>query len=171
MRRIVAAALFTLVIAGCGYALVGHGNTLPQTAKTIQVPAFVNKTTRVQVEQRVTQAVADEMVLRGRLKLVTNPDDADIIIRGSIDTFQITPVTFNSEGRATEYQASVTAKIELLDHRENDKVLWKNDQYRFLQNYPITNTGPSAFDQESAAIGDIAVRFAQTLVTNLLEGF
>lgn len=171
MKKIAAAALFTLVIAGCGYTFVGRGNMLPPTAKTIQVPAFVNRTTRVQVEQRVTQEVADEMVLRGRLKLVTNPDEADIIIRGSIDTFQITPVAFNSEGRATEYQASVTAKIELLDHRASDKVLWKNDQYRFLQNYPVNSTETSAFDQETAAINEIAVRFAQTLVTNLMEGF
>lgn len=163
--------LLPLLATACGYALVGHGNTLPPTARTIQVPAFVNRTTRVQVEQRVTQSVAEEMVLRGRLKLVTNPDDADLILRGSIDTFQITPVAFNDQGRATEYQASVTAKIELLDHRASDKVLWKNDQYRFLQNYPISASGPSAFDQETAAIGEIAQRFAQTLVSNLMEGF
>ena len=52
--------------------------------KTIAVPAFVNKTTRVELEQRVTQAVADEFVSRGRLRLVSAQKDADIILRGSI---------------------------------------------------------------------------------------
>jgi len=46
-------------------------------------------------------------------------------------------VAFNTQGRATQYQISITAKIELLDHRNEDKVLWKNDQYRFTENYQI----------------------------------
>jgi outer membrane lipopolysaccharide assembly protein LptE/RlpB len=160
-----------LALTACGYALVGHGNFLDPKMKTIQVPAFVNRTTRVELEQQVTQAVADEMVARGRLKLVSNPREADIILRGSIDSFGIYPIAFNPQGRATQYQISITAKIELLDHREEDKVLWKNDQYRFAENYQVNLESTDAFDQESRAIREIAARFAATLVTNLLEGF
>jgi hypothetical protein len=156
---------------GCGYGLVGKGNSLDPRIKTIEVPAFVNKTTRVELEQRVTQAVADEFVSRGRLKLVTVPSNADAILRGSIDTFGIFPIAFNTQGRATQYQISITAKIELLDHRNEDKVLWKNDQYRFTENYQIDINSTDAFDQETRAISEIAVRFAESLVTNLLEGF
>jgi len=170
----VAALLSCLVaglLSGCGYALVGSGNSLDPKIKTIAVPAFVNKTTRVELEQRVTQAVADEFVSRGRLRLVTVPSQADAILRGSIDSFGIFPVAFNTQGRATQYQISITAKIELLDHRNEDKVLWKNDQYRFTENYQIDINSTDAFDQETRAISEIAVRFAETLVTNLLEGF
>jgi hypothetical protein len=160
-----------LLLAGCGYALVGHSNFLPASVKTIQVPAFVNKTTRVELEQRVTQAVADEFVSRGRLRLVTSPHEADIILKGSIDSFGIYPVAFNTQGRASQYQVAITAHIELLDHRNEDKVLWKNDQYRFTENYPISLDSSDAFDQETRAISEIAVRFSAALVTNLLEGF
>jgi len=169
MRRLPLLALFLLT--SCGYALVGHSNFLDPKIHTIQVPAFVNRTTRVELEQRVTQAVADEFVSRGRLKLVTNPSDADVILRGSIDSFGINPVAFNPQGRATQYQISITAKIELVDHRNEDKVLWKNDQYRFAENYQVNIESTDAFDQETRAITEIAVRFAETLVTNLLEGF
>lgn len=160
-----------LALTACGYALVGHSNFLDPKIKTVQVPAFVNRTTRVELEQQVTQAVAEEMVARGRLKLVSNPNQADIVLRGSIDTFGIYPIAFNPQGRATQYQISITAKIELLDHREDDKVLWKNDQYRFAENYEVNLESTDAFDQESRAIREIAARFAATLVTNLLEGF
>jgi outer membrane lipopolysaccharide assembly protein LptE/RlpB len=156
---------------GCGYTLVGSGNTLDPKIHTIEVPAFVNKTTRVELEQRVTQAVADEFVSRGRLRLVTAVGDADAILRGSIDSFGIFPIAFNQQGRATQYQISITAKIELLDHRNEDKVLWKNDQYRFTENYQIDINSTDAFDQETRAITEIAQRFAESLVTNLLEGF
>ncbi|HEX8153133.1 MAG TPA: LptE family protein [Thermoanaerobaculia bacterium] len=159
-----------LGVMGCGYALVGRGNLLDPTVKTIEVPAFVNRTTRVELEQRVTQAVADEFVSRGRLRLVNNTKEADVVLRGSIDTFDLIPIAYD-QGRATQYQISITAKIELVDHRNSDKVLWSNDQYRFTENYRVNLDATSAFDQESRAIIDIAERFAETLVTNLLEGF
>ena len=167
MKRLSLIAL--LVLSGCGYGLVGRTSFLDPTIRTLEVPAFVNKTTRVELEQRVTQAVAEEFVSRGRLSLVTNSAQADAILRGSIDTFNIFPIAFE-QGRATRYQISITAKIELLDHRHEDKVLWKNDQYRFTENYEV-NLATDAFDQETRAIQEIAVRFAEGLVTNLLEGF
>jgi outer membrane lipopolysaccharide assembly protein LptE/RlpB len=167
-RFVVALALLA---ASCGYGLVGTGRLLDPKYKTLAVPAFVNRTTRVELEQRVTQAVADEFVSRGRLKLVTQPADADVVLRGSIDSFGIFPVSTNSQARATQYQVAITAHIELLDHKADDKVLWKNDQYRFTENYDVNVTGGDTFDQETRAIEGIAVRFAQSLVANLLEGF
>jgi hypothetical protein len=160
-----------LLATHCGYTLVGHTNFLDAKIKTVQVPAFVNHTTRVGLEQFVTQSVAAEMVARGRLKLVTEAGQADVILRGSIDSFGLFAIAYNSQGQATQYQVSVTAKIELLDHRNEDKVLWKNDQYRFTENYQISTTAANAFDQETLAINEIATRFSETLVTNLLEGF
>jgi hypothetical protein len=124
----------------------------------------------VELEQRVTQAVAEEFVSRGRLQLVTDEKAAHLILRGSMDTFNIFPIAFD-QGRATRYQISITANIELLDHRNENKVLWKNDQYRFTENYEVNVDTADAFDQESRAIREIAVRFAEGLVTNLLEGF
>ncbi len=171
IRQLTLALLTILSLSHCGYALVGHSNFLDPKIRSVQVPAFVNRTTRVELEQRVTQAVADEMVARGRLKLVTAPADADVILRGSIDSFGLFAIAYNAQGRATQYQVSVTAKIELVDHRNDDKVLWKNDQYRFTENYQINTQSTDSFDQETRAINDIAIRFAETLVTNILEGF
>jgi len=170
VTRSVAGCLALLLLSGCGYGLVGRGSFLDPAIKTIEVPAFVNRTTRVELEQRVTQAVAEEFVSRGRLQLVTSSNQAHAILRGSIDTFNINPIAFD-QGRATRYQISITAKIELLDHRQEDKVLWKNDQYRFSENYEVNLANTDAFDQETRAIQEIAVRFAEGLVTNLLEGF
>jgi outer membrane lipopolysaccharide assembly protein LptE/RlpB len=169
MKRL--ALIAVLSFTGCGYALVGHSNFLNPSVKTVEVPAFVNRTTRVELEQLVTQSVAAEMVARGRLRLVSKPSDADVILRGSIDSFGIFPIAFNPQGFATQYQISITANIELVDHRNEDKVLWKNDQYRFTENYEVNSFSADASAQETRAIREIAVRFAETLVTNLLEGF
>jgi outer membrane lipopolysaccharide assembly protein LptE/RlpB len=165
-----AALAVLLLLNGCGYALVGRGNVLDPSLRTINIPTFENRTTRVEVEQRFTQAVADEFVSRGRLQLVSDPKAANAVLRGSINTFSLNPVGFD-QGRATQYEISVTASIELIDRRNNeDKVIWKNDQYRFVENYRVDPMTDS-FDQEGRAIREIAVRFAQSLVANLLEGF
>lgn len=168
MKRLL--ILIPLLAVSCGYALVGRSNFLDPAIRTIEIPAFVNRTTRVELEQRVTQAVAQEFVSRGRLQLVTDAKQAHAILRGSIDSFDIFPIAFE-QGRATRYQVTVTAKIELLDHRNEDKVIWKNDHYRFSENYEVNLASTDAFDQETRAIQEIAVRFAEGLVTNLLEGF
>ncbi len=169
MKRL--ALLACVSLTACGYALVGHSNFLRPDIRTVEVPTFVNRTTRVELEQFVTQSVAAEMVARGRLRLVSAPSEADVILRGSIDSFGIFPIAFNPQGFATQYQISITANIELVDHRNEDKVLWKNDQYRFTENYEVNIVSADASAQEERAIREIAVRFAETLVTNLLEGF
>lgn len=168
MKRLL--LVLPLLATSCGYALVGSSNFLDPSIRTIEVPSFVNRTTRVELEQRLTQEVAEELVSRGRLQLVTDSKKAHVILRGSIDSFGIYPVAFE-QGRATQYQISITAKIELLDHRNEDKVLWRNDQYRFTENYEVNLATTDAFDQETRAIQEIAVRFAESLVANLLEGF
>ncbi len=163
--------LSAIAISGCGYALVGRGNFLPANIQTIQIPSFINRTTRVELEQQVTQAVAEEIVSRGRLKLVSGGEKSDAVLRGVIETFNINPVAFDERGRATQYQVAVTAKIELVDRTAEEKVIWKNDQYRFTETYPISLDASDAFDQETRAIREIARRFAEALVISLLEGF
>lgn len=167
-------ALFMLALfmaAGCGYTLLGRGNLLPEHIKTIQVPTFVNMTTRVELEQRVTQEVAEELVSRGGLIIVQRESEADAILKGVISSVAIIPVSFNDQGRATRYQVSIAAGIELVDHTRGDESLWKNDAYRFSESYAIEADSLDAFDQETRAIQEIAERFAESAVASLLEGF
>lgn len=171
IRGMIAATLVAVISSACGYNLVGRGNILDPSIRTINVPTLVNRTTRVEVEQQLTQELSSELVSRGRLRLVSDPKEADAVLRGVISTFNLTPVGFE-EGRATQYQISITASIELVDRRgEEERVVWNNDQYRFVENYTVAPDTTDAFDQESRAIQEIAVRFSQSLVASLLEGF
>lgn len=172
MKRTIPIALAMLFFVGCGYALVGTGSFLPPEIKTIHVPTFKNQTTRVELEQIMTRAVAEEFVSRGRLKLVGSPPQADTLLKGTITGFGLTPVAFNDQGRATQYQVNVRARIELVDRRgEEEKVLWKNDQYYFTEDYSVDPEAIDSFDQETRAIQEIAVRFSESLVSSVLEGF
>ena len=170
--QIATVLLATSIIAGgCGYALVGRGNVLPPEVRSIQIPAFVNRTTRVEIEQRLTQAVSSELVARAGLQIVQNANEADAILRGEITSVAITPIAFNDQGRATRYQVSINAGIELLDHRNDDAPIWKNDHYSFSESYAVEAGSLDAFDQETRALQELAEQFAESVVSSILEGF
>src|SRR5437763_9040078 len=106
MKRLV--LLFLPLLTACGYALVGSANNLlAPTVHPIEVPAFVNRTTRVELEQRVTQAGAAEFGSRGRLKRDNSAPTPGVHLRGSIHPCRGFPGGYNTQGRATEYQISI----------------------------------------------------------------
>jgi outer membrane lipopolysaccharide assembly protein LptE/RlpB len=158
------------LLAGCGYNLVGRASNLPADVREVYVRPFANQTPRAQAEQLLTQAIADEMVTRQRLRVVGAPEEADAELAGTVTGFGVTPVTFDPNGRATEYEISITAQVEFR-RQGSDEILWSSDHYLFRENYPVDLTETGYFDQENLAIERVAERFAETLVTDLLEGF
>lgn len=164
-------AALSLSLTGCGYTLVGRASNLPEDIKSIFVQPLENRTPRSQVEQFLTNAISDELVTRQRYAVVAAPEEADAQITGTVTGFGVTPVTFDAQGRATEYEIAITAKM--IFHRTGDPeaVLWRNDRYVFRENYEVEVSEAGYFDQEDTAIEEVAERFAETMVSDLLEGF
>lgn len=164
-------AALLLVLTGCGYALVGRGSNIPEDVRSVYLQPLANRTQRSQVEQALTRAVADELVTRQRFAVVGSEAEAAAEILGAVTGFGVTPVTFDAEGRATEYEISITAQITFKRVGAEGAVLWKSDRYTFRENYPVDPSAADYFDREDQAIEEASKRFAETLVTNLLEGF
>ena len=53
----------------------------------------------------------------------------------------------------------------------DEKVIWENPSYTFQDNYSFSTSAASYVDRENEAIDRVAERFAESLVSNLLEGF
>jgi outer membrane lipopolysaccharide assembly protein LptE/RlpB len=161
----------SLCAGGCGYALVGRGASIPEDIRSVYLQPLENRTQRSQVEQFLTRAIADELVTRQRFAVVSGEAEANAEILGSVTGFGVTPVTFDNEGRATEYEISITAQVTFKRVGNEGKVLWKSDRYTFRESYPVETSAATYFDREDQAIELASKRFAETLVTNLLEGF
>ena len=54
----------SFVLSGCGYRLASK-NLNGGEGRTIAVPTFTNKTTTYRIEQRITEAVRQELIARG----------------------------------------------------------------------------------------------------------
>jgi hypothetical protein len=184
----------TLPLAGCGYALVGRGSNIPEDVKRVYLKPFENMTARVRVDQILTQAVADELVTRQRFTVASSTEEADAELVGSVTGFDIRPVKFDSDQRATEFEITITAKVLLRRLRPAapaaapaaappasvatppaagpaEEILWQNDRYQFRDSFPLDTSELGFFDRETPALESAAEKFAETMVTDLLEGF
>ncbi len=167
---VAALAAALLALTGCGYHLAGHGTTIPPEVHSIGIPIFENRTSRPELEQRVTGAVIDEFSTRGRVRILPGEQGADAVLRGTLYTYTTTPVVLNEQGRARRYEILITARV-VLAQAATDKILWEDDHFLFKRQYDVPETSIAFVDQEIIAIDDVATDFAKTIVTSLLEGF
>jgi Lipopolysaccharide-assembly len=149
---------------------VGRGSTLPPSVRVIRFRTLANETSRVGVEQRVSREIARELATRGRFEVKAGPGAADAELSGAVTQFDLYPVAFDEQGRATQYQVAVTARVSL-KAMPDEKVLWENAGYTFRDNYTLSTSSASYADLENEAIDRVAERFAASLVSSVLEGF
>jgi len=156
---------------GCGYHTAGRAVTIPENVRTIAIPAFVNQTQTFKIEQMLTAAVVREFVTRTHYHIVNQVnDDADAVLHGTVLSTYTTPLTYDSQtGRAASVLVVVSMKVSLLD--KQGKVLYQNPAYLFREQYEVARDLNSFFEEDSPAFQRLSRDFAQTLVSNILEGF
>src|SRR6266849_6159970 len=112
--------LFTIMLASCGYHVASTTDVLPKNVKTIAIPAFGNITTRYKISDLLAAAITREFISRTRYQIVSDPDQADAVLTGSVVNFVSYPTIFDSKtGRAAGIQAIVTMQVTLRDRATN----------------------------------------------------
>jgi hypothetical protein len=109
-------------------------------------------------------------VTRQRFSVVASDGDADAVLAGVVSSFVVRPVSFDSDQRATEFEILITARVALRQ-LSPERVLWQNDRYQFRDAYQLDASELGFIDRETPAIEATAKKFAETIVTDLLEGF
>jgi outer membrane lipopolysaccharide assembly protein LptE/RlpB len=168
-RALLGLLFLAAVGSGCGYSLVGRSSTLPPSIKVVQFQTLLNQTQRVGVEQRLSREIARELASRGRFRVQPEAAGADAALTGAVTGFDLYAVAFDEQGRAREYQVRITAKVAL--RAADEKVIWENPSYSFQDTYSFSTSAAAYVDRENEAIDRVAERFAESLVSNLLEGF
>ena len=166
-----AAILASLLAVACGYHSAGHATAIPQDVRTIAIPAFVNQTHTYKIEQMLTAAVVREMITRTNYHVVSRADDdADTTLHGTVLSTYTTPLTYDSTtGRAASVLVVISMSVMLQD--KQGKVLYQNPSYLFREQYEVSRDPSSFFEEDTPALQRLSRDFAQTLVSNMLEGF
>ena len=173
MSRVFSAAmLFCLLLcAGCGYHPAGSPAHLPDTVHTLAVPVFQNDTQSYHTEIAFTQAVIKEFSSRTPYRLVAGTSsNADATLYGTITSYQVIPLTYNSQtGQSSSFLITIKARVKLVDR--NGNVLYQNSTYLFRQQYETTQDLVTFIQEDSPAVQRLARDFAQAMVSDILESF
>ncbi|HYX53032.1 MAG TPA: LptE family protein [Candidatus Limnocylindrales bacterium] len=163
--------LAVMLLSGCGYHAIGHGNRLPQDVHTLAIPMFINQTQTYAVEQILTRDVAREFIGRTRYRVVTeSSDNVDAVLKGTVLSAQAAPLTYDAQtGRISSAEVTVTMKVTLADR--SGRVLFENPNYSFREQYQVSREVTSFFQEETPALQRLSRDFARTLVSDILEAF
>jgi outer membrane lipopolysaccharide assembly protein LptE/RlpB len=163
--------LLCLLTLSCGYHTAGRTNTIPENIRTIAIPAFVNQTHTYRIEQMLTAAVVREMITRTHYHVINQADaDADATLKGIVLSTYTTPMTYDSQtGHAASVLVVISMSVSLKD--KEGKVLYQNGSYLFREQYEVSRDPNSFFEEDTPAYQRLSRDFAQTLVSNILEGF
>ncbi|HUT04042.1 MAG TPA: LptE family protein [bacterium] len=137
MRRDIASTVLLVLVSllvGCGYNLVGKGGALPKHVKRISIPVFKNETLETGLEALVTDAVVESFMKRGGLEITES--SADARLKGTVTSYKLKQLSYNSEGVANEYRVLIDVKVELTDLK-NEKPLFSASKLSVEKDYKV----------------------------------
>jgi len=168
---IAAATLWVaLLSAACGYHTAGSVSTLPPDVQVLAVPSFENRTHTYHLETGLTGAVIREFNTRTRYRIAHSEEGADAVLRGTLVSVQVAPVTYDSvTGQASSGLVTIVLKVTLT--ARDGRLLYSNSHYVFRDQYQISSEAASFFEEQGPALERMQQDFARTLVSNILEAF
>ena len=97
---------------GCGYQLVG---TRSASELTIAVVTLTNDSVEPGIEFTLTRALRQAFLRRAMPRLVSDPAQADLVLRGRVLPLDIRAGSFDTVALALEYRVEVTLALDLQD--------------------------------------------------------
>ncbi len=158
-------------LSSCGYHVAGKADLLPPSLKTISIPAFTNSTVRYKLTDVLPQAFAREFIAHTRYRVVTDPGQADMVLRGTILTYTFNPTIFDPVAqRANVADLHVTMQLTLVE-RSTGKILFQRPAFEIKESYQISANPSEYFEESDFALRRASERVAQQVVTSILENF
>jgi outer membrane lipopolysaccharide assembly protein LptE/RlpB len=157
-----------IVLAGCGYQMVGKETHSPSGLNSIAIPTFVNQTFEPGIEVPITQGFLKEFILDRRVK-VLHRGEADSVLEGVIKSFNIYSVAYDRSGLATEYQTTIV--IDLTLKKRTGEVLWVIKDFSESSWYRASSAVLASESNKAAAIQEIGRFVADRLRTRFFYDF
>ncbi|MBZ5634029.1 MAG: hypothetical protein LAO55_12975 [Acidobacteriia bacterium] len=166
-----ATALLSIVLVSCGYRFAATDNLLPKTIHTVCVPAFNNLTTRYKLTDQLPEVISREFITRTRYRVVSDPNTADAVLRGTVVNYSFYPTIFDpATGRAAFAELHVTLSVNLIE-RATGKVLFSRPTFDVTATYQISPNATQYFEESDPALKRAGQQVARSIVSAVLENF
>lgn len=168
-HRFALSAILTICLFGCGYHFAGRGGSLPSDIKTVAIPFFTNKTFESRIESLFTDALIDEFLKRGRLK-VGKREESDATIIGTIKSFTTSSISLGENDNILEYRATVMLDVSL-KRNDDGTTIWGSSDLSWHQEYAVSPNIAATNTNEREAIKKIAEDLAEYIHHMIFEDF
>ncbi len=168
IRGLLAAVLIlAALLTGCGYHVAGKGGEFPGGVKTLSIPVFANNTGKPDIEFTISSAFVTEFV--NTVRIVDK--DPEAVMRGSVKSYTLTPISFAKNDITQEYRLTVTLVIKIV-RVDTGEVVWDDDNIVDYEDFSV-NVGDVAAtrDRETAALKKLSKDTARLVKERMLEGF
>ena len=164
-------ALATLASTSCGYHLAGKADLVPKTVHTVSVPPFSNATTRYRLTDWLPEAISREFISRTRYRIVSDPDQADAVVRGSVLNYTSYPTILDpGTGRASAIEMHVLMQVSLVE-RATGRVIFSRPAFEIQERYQISIDAAAYFEESDAALRRVSQQVARQVVSAILQSF
>ena len=173
-------AAFALTASGCAYHRLDNRPRMSAwlvRGETVRIGSFENHTPKLGAEELFRKALENRIVAASPWKLVPSTASSRWVLQATLEHYEVRPLGLSlgtaanpgSAGNASRLEVLVTASVKLLDGVTGDVIVARprltfSNQYRVDQNF-------ASFDnQELRVLGTLADDFAESFLTQLLEG-
>lgn len=166
------AALATLALSSCGYHVAGKENLIPKTVHSIAIPPFDNVTVHYKLTDILPQDIGRELISRTRYQIISDPTQADAVLRGSVINYVAFPTLIDqATGRTSGLQVIVRLGVTLTE-RSTGKLIYNRPFYEAHERYEASVTNNyQYFDESGAAVQRLSKDVARDVVSSILENF
>ena len=163
--------LVSVILSSCGYRFAATDTGLPKTIHTIAIPAFNNLTVRYKLTDQLPEAISREFLTRTRYKIVSDPNTADAVLRGAVNSYAFNPTIFDpATGRAAYAELRVTVTVSLTE-RATGKVFFERKNFDVRETYQISPNATQYFEESDPALKRAGQQVARSVVSAVLENF
>lgn len=153
----------------CGYQFANRVNTLPSHIKRVAIGEIRNETGEPHIETIFYQAFQQEFSTDRRLN-ITSTEKADAVLNGTVVSFNIEPMLYDSSGYPSKYRSTIRLDLQLYDSVKQE-VYWDGRGYSRSDEYNASQTVGISTDNELLIIKKLAVDVAEEIHRGIMSKF
>ena len=167
--KIIPCMLFSLILLSCGYRFAGSGD-FPQGVQQIFIEVLENRTSKVGAERIVTNQLVFEFSRKREKSLVSDLNQADAVLRGSINTIRTQTISRIGTEVANERQVVMTMDLRLIQS-DGGAVLWAANGLSDRETYDVESVEIETDRNEEQAIRRLSQRLSERVFNRLTDDF
>jgi len=171
LGRISIALVGLLAFPGCGYRLIGAGSGL-SSLESVAIETPRNDSYQSGVEYMVADALRRELLRRGGAELSEDPEDANLVVSGRVQSLRAEPRSFSSVVLVLEYEVTMTLDL-VARRRDGSEVLLEaralQESERFLSSADVEAERKNRMEAIRRVSQILATRFFDSVAEEMTQ--